>query len=139
MMERFHQEARVQPESESTEEFESLNSRLRRFATNQVFGCDFDPFLIRATQMNMVMAGDGRGHVYHLNSLEFPNGHLDSITAAGSEVPFGSVDVVMTKPPFGSEILITDQNILKHFELSHICAGRDVYYTNQQAQDKKRI
>jgi type I restriction enzyme M protein len=30
------------------------------------------------------------------------------------------MDLVMTNPPFGSEIPITDPNILRHFELAHI-------------------
>jgi len=119
MMNRFREDARVAPETESTEEFESLHDRLRRFALNQVFGCDFDPFLIRATQMNMVMAGDGKGHLYHLNSLEFPEGHLDGLDPATREIPLGSMDVVMTNPPFGSEIPITDSHILKHYDLGH--------------------
>lgn len=120
VMNRFREEARVSPETESTEEFESLHDRLRRFALNQVFGCDFDPFLIRATQMNMVMAGDGKGHLYHLNSLEFPEGHLDGVDLATREIPLESMDVVMTNPPFGSEIPITDSHILKHYDLGHI-------------------
>jgi type I restriction enzyme M protein len=120
MMKRFREQAKVRPETESTEEFESLHDRLRRFASNQVYGCDFDPFLIRATQMNMVMAGDGKGHLYHLNSLEFPAGHLAGLDPARKETPLGSMDVVMTNPPFGSEIPITDPNILKHFDLAHI-------------------
>ena len=120
LMEHFRQEAKVKAGAETSEEFESLHERLRRFASKQVFGADFDPFLIRATQMNMVMAGDGKGHLYHLNSLEFPNGHLDGVEPARTEASLGSMDVVMTNPPFGSEIPITDVNILKHFDLAHI-------------------
>jgi len=120
MMERFRKEEDVQPETENTAEFESLNTRLRRFANNHVFGCDFDPFLIRATQMNMVMAGDEGGHLYHINSLEFPNGHLEGLAQAKKEIPFGSIDVVITNPPFGSEIPITDPHILNPFELAHV-------------------
>ncbi|HEY9830776.1 MAG TPA: N-6 DNA methylase, partial [Stenomitos sp.] len=74
ILKKFRDEANIAPEFESTEEFLSVNDRLREFAENQVFGADFDPFLIKASQMNMVMAGDGRGHLYHINSLEFPNG-----------------------------------------------------------------
>jgi type I restriction enzyme M protein len=84
-----------------------------------VFGADFDPFLIRASQMNMVMAGDGRGHLYHINSLEFPNGHLEQVEEAAQHIQLGSMDIVITNPPFGSDIPITDENILKPFELAH--------------------
>lgn len=116
----FRQQEKVRAGAEDTEEFESLHARLRKFAANQLFGCDFDPFLIRASQMNMVMAGDGKGHLYHLNSLEFPDGHLDAIKLAQRQIALGSMDVVMTNPPFGSEIPITDENILKSYDLAHV-------------------
>lgn len=120
MMAKLRAEAQVPAGSESTEEFESIHDRLRAFAGRQVFGADFDPFLIRASQMNMVMAGDGRGHLYHINSLEFPNGHLEQLEHARKEIPLGTIDVVMTNPPFGSDIPITDTGILRQFELAHV-------------------
>ena len=119
-MDRLREEERLSAGTETTEEFESLNQRLRRYASKQVFGCDFDPFLIRASQMNMVMAGDGKGHLYHLNSLEFPQGHLDGVKSARRAAGLGSIDVVMTNPPFGSAIPITDVNILRAFDLAHV-------------------
>jgi type I restriction enzyme M protein len=70
--------------------------------------------------MNMVMAGDGKGHLYHLNSLEFPDGHLNGVKLAQRHIALGSMDVVMTNPPFGSEIPITDENILKNYDLAHL-------------------
>ena len=120
MISRFREGAKVGAGAETPEEFESLHARLRRFAMNQLFGCDFDPFLIRASQMNMVMAGDGKGHLYHLNSLEFPDGHLNGVKSAQRHIPLGSMDMVMTNPPFGSEIPITDENILKNYDLAHV-------------------
>ena len=118
-MDRLRAEEHVSAETETSEEFESLNERLRRYAGAQVFGCDFDPFLIRASQMNMVMAGDGKGHLYHLNSLEFPDGHLPGVKSARRTAPLGFADVVMTNPPFGSTIPVTDESILRHFDLAH--------------------
>ncbi len=120
MMGRFREAAKIRADAETSEEFESLHARLRKFATNQLFGCDFDPFLIRASQMNMVMAGDGKGHLYHLNSLEFPNGHLVGVKTAERHIKLGTMDVVMTNPPFGSEIPITDDNVLKEYDLAHV-------------------
>lgn len=120
MMNRFREAAKVIAGAETSEEFESLHTRLRRFAKNQLFGCDFDPFLVRASQMNMVMAGDGKGHLYHLNSLEFPNGDLNGVKTAQRHIALGTMDVVITNPPFGSEIPITDENILKHYDLAHV-------------------
>ena len=122
MVNRFREEARIKVGAETSEEFESLHERLRQYASQQVFGCDFDPFLIRASQMNMVMAGDGKGHLYNINSLEFPEGYLSGVKPAKKDIPLTPpvVDVVMTNPPFGSGIPITDENILRHFHLAAI-------------------
>jgi type I restriction enzyme M protein len=68
--------------------------------------------------MNMVMAGDGRGHLYYLNSLEFPNGHFDALPLAQQQIPFGSIDVLMTNPPFGSDIPVTEKQILDQYEFA---------------------
>ncbi len=119
LMGKFRDEKQIIARKETTEEFESLNQRLRHYAQKRVFGCDFDPFLIRASQMNMVMAGDGKGHLYHLNSLEFPTGHLPGVKPAGQEARLKSMDVVITNPPFGSQIPITDVSTLESFELAH--------------------
>jgi type I restriction enzyme M protein len=119
MLKKFRDEEGASVGAESTTEFLNVHERLKEYASEMVFGADFDQFLVRASQMNMVMAGDGRGHLYHMNSLEFPNGHLQDKDAA-KDIPFGSIDVVMTNPPFGSDIPITDRNILKYYEqLAH--------------------
>jgi type I restriction enzyme M protein len=119
MLKKFRKEQNTQPGQENTTEFLSVHERLKEYASTQVFGADFDPFLIRASQMNMVMAGDGRGHIYHINSLEFPNGHLIDLEKARDEIRLGTIDIVMTNPPFGSDIPITDKKILEDFELAH--------------------
>ncbi len=119
MLKKFRREQQIIAGQEDTAEFLNVHEQLRDYASKMVFGADFDPFLIRASQMNMVMAGDGRGHLYHINSLEFPIGHLPQLDDAKRDIPFGSIDVLMTNPPFGSDIPITDKNILQHYELAH--------------------
>ena len=122
----------IEQDIASTQEFFTVDAELKDYASKYVFGADFDPFLIRAAQMNMVMAGDGKGHIYHVNSLEFPNGHLvDKIKQEEKDLKkkfderiqeklaLGSFDIVMTNPPFGSDIPITDPSILKQYELAH--------------------
>jgi type I restriction enzyme M protein len=117
---RFHKEAEVTVGDESTEEFLSIQDRLGDFAKRHLFGADFDPFLVRAAQMNVVMASNAEAHLFHMNSLEFPMGHLPGVESAKEDAALGTMDVVMTNPPFGSDIPITDQNILRHFQLAHI-------------------
>ena len=117
--EKIRREKGINPATENTEEFFTNHERLRAYAANNVFGADFDPFLIRATQMNMVLAGDGRGHIYNINSIEFPYGHLADLSSAKKEIPLGSMDIIATNPPFGSDIPITDKHILEQYELAH--------------------
>lgn len=119
MLKKFRDEQKTQVGSESTTEFLNVHERLKEYAAANVFGADFDPFLIRAAQMNMVLAGDGRGHIYNINSLEFPLGHLADLPGARKEIPLGSVDIIATNPPFGSDIPITDKHILEQYELAH--------------------
>ena len=119
MLKKFREERNSQAGDESTTEFLNAHERLREYASTNVFGADFDPFLIRAAQMNMVLAGDGRGHIYNINSLEFPRGHLADLRAAKDEIRLGTVDIIATNPPFGSDIPITDKNILEQYELAH--------------------
>lgn len=119
MLKKFRDEQKTQVGSESTTEFLNVHERLKEYAAANVFGADFDPFLIRAAQMNMVLAGDGRGHIYNINSLEFPFGHLADLPGAKKEIPLGSVDIIATNPPFGSDIPITDKHILEQYELAH--------------------
>jgi type I restriction enzyme M protein len=117
---RFHEEAEVPVGAESTDEFLSIQDRLAQFVRTHLFGADFDPFLVRAAQMNVVMASNAEGHIFHMNSLEFPAGHLGGVPEASQHAALGTIDLVMTNPPFGSDIPVTDPNILKHFELANI-------------------
>jgi len=132
MNRRFAQEADVELGAESTDDFLSIRDQLATYAKNMLYGADFDPFLVRAAQMNVVMASNTEANVFNMNSLEFPAGRLPGVEMedpsdankridgpARKAIPLGSIDVVMTNPPFGSDIPITDPNILSHFDLAH--------------------
>jgi type I restriction enzyme M protein len=116
---RFQEEKGIEPGAESTQEFISIQERLGEFVKKNLFGTDFDPFLVRAAQMNAVMASNAEANLFNINSLEFPAGHLPGLADAKKVAELGTMDIVITNPPFGSEIPITDPNILKHFELAH--------------------
>lgn len=126
----LHERARVPIGVESTEDLISIQDELVRYAESKLFGADFDPFLVRAAQMNVLMGSNGQAQVFNMNSLEFPAGHLDG-TEAAVEAGLGSrsiaharvaptFDVVITNPPFGANIPVTDPNILRHYELAHV-------------------
>jgi type I restriction enzyme M protein len=88
------------------------------FVEDYLFGSDFDPALVRATTMNLMMAAGSKGNVFHIDSLSFPAGHLDGLKEAKEKIPLGSIDVLMTNPPFGSDIPITDPAILSNYDLA---------------------
>jgi type I restriction enzyme M protein len=117
---RFQKEKGIQPGSENTQEFLSVQERLAEYVKKNLFGADFDPFLVRAAQMNAVMASNTEANLFNINSLEFPAGHLPGRADAEKVAKLGSMDVVMTNPPFGSQIPITDPNILRNYDLAHI-------------------
>ncbi len=119
MNKQFHEEQHVPAGAESTDEFHSFQARLAEFVKKGLFGADFDPFLVRAAQMNVVMASNAEAGIFNMNSLEFPSGHLAGLGEAQKRAGLGTMDVVMTNPPFGSEIPVTDPNILRHFQLAH--------------------
>lgn len=91
--------------------------RLGKYAREYLFGADFDPFLVRATSMSiMLLTGRDGANVYHMDSLAFPGGELSGVKPAKDRIPVpGSVDVVMTNPPFGTDIKIEDDDILEWY------------------------
>jgi type I restriction enzyme M protein len=113
--ERFKAEYKREPGDKTTG---AIRDRLRNYAHEQVFGADFDPFLVRASTMNLMMAANTDGHIFHMDSLAFPKGQLPGNAPAKESIPLGSIDVLMTNPPFGSEIPITDPAILDEHALA---------------------
>lgn len=101
---------------------DEILDRLRDYANDNVFGADFDPFLVRASTMNVMMAANTEGNIFHMDSLAFPRSHLpgNEIAQQKDKIPFGSIDVLITNPPFGSDIPITDTAILENRELTRV-------------------
>lgn len=106
------------PKFPTSEEWASVHERLATFATQNLFGADFDPALVRAAQMNVVMGANEMANIHHMNSLEFPLGHLPGTKEFNSKGKLGTMDVVLTNPPFGADIPITDEHILEQYELA---------------------
>jgi type I restriction enzyme M protein len=115
LVKKWKQEEGTTGQTDSTLENISHQERLRKFVDHNLFGADFDPFLVRATSMNILLVANTTGNVYHMDSLAFPSGHLSGNEEASSKIQLGSIDVLMTNPPFGSDIPITDPMILKPY------------------------
>ncbi len=96
---------------------EPIRARIQKFASRYIVGLDFNPELVKASKMNMVMNNDGAGGLYQANSLENPAVWSDEIR---ERKIMGKVDLLFTNPPFGSKIPITDPAILDQFDLGHV-------------------
>lgn len=97
----------------------NIVERVRRYAQRRIVGIDFNPELVKASKMNMVMNNDGAGGLYQANSLENPILWSDDLRKRRL---MGNVDLLFTNPPFGSKIPVTDPAILEQYDLGHIWA-----------------
>lgn len=114
------------------EESKFFQEKISETASNNFFGFDINPDLVKATKMNMVMNNDGSGNIFRLNSLLPPHEWADDVKEKLSEVldvkkssirnsySIALFDVIVTNPPFGSKIPIKDPNILEQYDLGHI-------------------
>lgn len=91
-------------------------TRIAKFAGSCIVGLDFNPELVKATKMNMVMNNDGAGGLYQANSLASSATWEESLRDRSL---FGKVDFIFTNPPFGSKIPVDDPAILEKFDLGH--------------------
>ena len=90
-------------------------SRVKELAERNLFGMDINPFLVRTTQMNLVMHGDGSVNVFQGDSLAAPGEWEDQ--DARQRVSQNAFDIVVTNPPFGGQAHVDDPHILSRYEL----------------------
>lgn len=95
----------------------TARDRIKRFAERSIVGIDFNPELVKATKMNMVMNNDGSGSLFQANSLESPQLWNQDLR---DRQLLDSVDLLFTNPPFGSKLPINDRSILEQYDLGHI-------------------
>ena len=110
----------------------AFNDKISEIASENYFGIDINPDLVKATKMNMVMNNDGSGNILQLNSLLPPQEWEEdtkkkfakALGISASDIrnhkSLGHFDIIVTNPPFGSKIPIKDQQILEQFEIAYI-------------------
>jgi len=85
-------------------------------AQDNIFGIEKDSFLAKITKAYMAIIGDGRGGIFCENSLLSPT---EWSHEAATKVPDGEFDIVLTNPPFGAKITISDPDVLKYYDLGY--------------------
>ena len=73
------------------------DSRLWKLANRCIYGTDANDRMARTSKMNMIMHGDGHGGVHHHNGFLNVNGVFE-----------GRFDLILTNPPFGSNVEPSD-------------------------------
>jgi len=73
-------------------------SRLWNLSNRCLYGTDANDRMARTSKMNMIMHGDGHGGVHHHDGFLNVNGIFE-----------GRFDIILTNPPFGSNVEPTDK------------------------------
>lgn len=124
------------PDDPVQSEIKKATPKIRKYAKESLFGFDVDSDLRKAARMNMVMNGDGHGHIFNFNSLEY-GVHSEKETVAKSRYrtpemelleqklgvgpgkAHGQFDYVFTNPPFGAKIPVEDPEVLRNYDFGH--------------------
>lgn len=91
-------------------------TRKREYAQNYLYAIDFDHKLAKVAKVMMLIMGDGKTHVFRVNSLD-PREWLNHPHRVGDFIKDGMFDVLMTNPPFAGEIVAAE--ILGGYDLAH--------------------
>lgn len=111
-------------------EKQTVRDKISEIAGEHFFGFDINPDLVKSTKMNMVMNNDGSGNILRANSLlpphewslDFKEDLAKALKIKATDITnhrkIGFFDVIVTNPPFGSKIPITDSTILSQYEIA---------------------
>ncbi len=108
-------------EEREAQALKQAEDRLKKYCEQSVYGIDINPLLVRASQMNEVMHGNGSGNLFRENSLT-PIGEWKQESKKDMLENF---DFVLTNPPFGSKIPIDDPHTLEQYDLGYIWHCKD--------------
>jgi type I restriction enzyme M protein len=95
------------------------------WARENVFGCDMAPSLVVATRLNMLMVAGHPGSIFRLDARTFPHGELEDVDRAAAVMTDESMDIVVTNPWFSTKDTITEEQILRHYELGNVWTRTD--------------
>lgn len=117
VIEREHRAQWMDPTNGSDLEREELFKRRSEYLREYLFGIDLNPALVRAAKMNMVMNNDGSGGLWQANTLVNPHSWPATLR---ERIPLGSIDVIVSNPPFGANIPVDDEDTLAQYDLAAV-------------------
>jgi type I restriction enzyme M protein len=99
-----------------------------RYANEYIFAVDFDDRLTKVAKVMMLIAGDGKANVFHVDSLdirEWQNSDVvKRIGPFGRDVRDGRFDVVLTNPPFAGKVKARAE--LTAYDLYELAAAGEI-------------
>lgn len=101
---------------DETQAIRQAEDRLKKYCEQFLYGIDINPLLVRASQMNEVMHGNGSGNLFAEDSLLQPGEWKKETKRDLLE----SFDLALSNPPFGSKIPIDDPHTLAQYDLAYI-------------------
>lgn len=91
-----------------------IETEKQRVAIKNIRGIDKDTFLSKVAKAYMALMDDGRGGIFCENSLDEPANWKEKTRA---DIQLEGFDIVLTNPPFGKKLKITESTILENYNL----------------------
>lgn len=105
------------PEKPTDAQRSELLRKENEYLQKRIVGIDFNPSLVKAAKMNMVMNNDGSGGLYQGNSLAHPSTWREDLRERNL---MQGVDILFTNPPFGMKLPIMEPSVLEQYDLAHV-------------------
>ena len=101
---------------------ETDKQRKTKRAPDYIFGIDKEPDLVKVARSYMALIGDGHTKIVDADSLKPIDkwSERSRVTLTNSAGRLKEFDIVVTNPPFGSNIKVGHNYILKNYELGHL-------------------
>jgi type I restriction enzyme M protein len=99
---------------------EEAQSHLSDYMRQCVYGADVDRTLIRLARLQLAFLHGDSDHVYHMDSLAFPQ---ETAFSAPDTLPFNSLYVLVGNPPYSLPVF--DPAILNKYELARVWKRQD--------------
>ena len=93
---------------------ERIGGMKTEVASKNFYGIDKEFDLAKVSKAYMAIVGDGRGGIFCADSLVSSE---EWALLMRDRIKLNSFDVLLTNPPFGSKIPITDKSLLQQYEL----------------------
>ena len=104
------------------------------FAKDLLFGIEVNEEIARVAKMNMILHDDGHTNVISADALQ----ELDHTRerSGNNEFKERSFDLILTNPPFGAKVSLSEQSYLENYELGNQTnkAGRKRPRKNQRTE-----